>query len=96
MFLRPRKFLFLLFLFGSGITAQSQSILGSINGSIHDASGAGIAGAKIMLHREETNTERSISSAPDGSYTALNLDPGTYTVSVAHEGFATKTSTHLS
>lgn len=95
MFLHPRKFLFLLFLFGSGIAAQAQSILGSITGSVHDASGAEIAGAKITLHREETNTERYVTSTADGSYTALNLDPGTYTVSVAVEGFATKTSTNV-
>ena len=95
MFLVPRKFLFLLFLFGGGIAADAQSTLGSINGTIHDGTDATVAGATITLHREESNTDRRVTAGADGSYTALNLEAGTYSVRVEREGFAAKTSTDL-
>ena len=95
MFLVPRKFLFLLFIFGGGIVANAQSTLSSINGTIYDGTDATVAGAVITLHREQSNTDRRVTAGADGNYTALNLEPGTYSVRVEREGFAPKTSTHL-
>jgi len=89
----PRKFLFLLFIFGSGVVASAQSTLASITGSVRDSTGASLPAARITLHRIETNTDRSLTSGPDGAYTALNLDPGTYNVTVALPGFATESNT---
>ncbi len=95
MFTVPRKFLFLLFIFGGGIAADAQSTFGSINGTIHDGTDATVPGATITLHREESNTDRRVTAGDDGSYTALNLEAGTYSVRVERAGFAPKTSTHL-
>lgn len=95
MFPVPRKFLFLLFIFGGGIVADAQSTLGSINGTVHDGSDATVPGATITLHRTESNTDRSVVAGADGSYTALNLEAGTYSVRVEREGFAPKTSTNI-
>ena len=95
MFLVPRKFLFLLFIFGGGVAANAQSTLASINGTIQDGTEATVPGAAITLHREQSNTDRRVTAGADGSYTALNLEPGTYSVRVEREGFAPKTSTHL-
>ncbi len=90
MYTYSRKLLFLLFVFGGGIAATAQSTLGSITGTVHDATGAAIPGAAVTLHRRESNTDRSVRSGADGSYTAPNLDPGTYDVDVVLSGFATK------
>ncbi len=90
-----RHFLFLLFICGGGIAATAQSTLASIAGTVHDASDATVSGAKITLHRNESNTDRSVTSGSDGSYTALNLEPGTYNVQVVLSGFATKANTNV-
>ncbi len=90
-----RRFIFLLFLFGAGITARAQSTLGSITGTVHDSTDAAISGAMITLHRSESNTDRTVTSSADGSYTALNLDPGTYNVQAVLSGFASKTNTNV-
>lgn len=94
MYLSTRNLLLLLF-FCSGIAASAQSTLGSITGVVHDTTDAGIAGARITLHRRESNTDRNLTSAPDGSYTALNLEPGTYDLKAVLPGFATRTSTNI-
>ena len=93
----PRKLLFLLFLFGAGLlateAASAQSTLASISGSVRDSTDAAIPGVTITLHRIESNTDRTATSSADGSYTALNLDPGTYNLRFALPGFATQDNT---
>ena len=82
-----RKLLFLLFLFGSGLTASSQSTLASMNGTVRDPSGAVVPGAQVVLHRAESSTERAVVAGADGGYDALNLEPGTYSLRVSAAGF---------
>ena len=85
-----RPVLFLLFIFGSGsLAASAQSTLAAITGQVQDASHAAIPNARITLHRVETNTDRTLTSDASGLYNALNLDPGTYDISVSEPGFAT-------
>ena len=90
-----RKLIFLLFLFGSGLTAASQSTLGSVAGAVRDPSGAVIPNATVVLHRQESNTDRTLTTGPDGSYNGLNLDPGTYTLRVSAPGFTPATAENL-
>ncbi len=85
---RPRTMLFLLFLFGGGLTASPQSTLGSVTGSIHDSSGATIPNATIYLHRADTNTDHTVTSDASGDYTAINVEPGSYDIQVDAAGFA--------
>ncbi len=92
MLFTPRKLLFLLFIFGSGIAATAQSTLGSITGTIRDSTDAALPDARITLHRQESNSDRTVIATPDGSYTALNLDPGTYNIQIALPGFATRSN----
>ncbi len=82
-----RKKLFLLFVFGGGLTASGQSTLGSVTGTVHDPSGAAIPHATVVLHRQESDTDRTLTTGADGTYNALNLDPGTYTLRVTAPGF---------
>ena len=91
-----RKYLFLLFLFGSGLVAAGQSTLGSISGAVRDPQGAMVPNAKLTLHRQQSNTDCTVTSGADGQYTALNLDPGTYTLRTTAAGFSPSTAQNIS
>lgn len=95
----PRRFIFLLFLFGSGLIsseiARAQSTLASIDGAVRTAGAAGASGVRIVLHRLESNTDVTVTSSGDGSYTALNLEPGTYNLTFSLESFAVETRNNL-
>ncbi len=62
---------------------------------MHDETDAALPGATITLRRLESNTERAVLAGADGGYTAINLEPGTYTIRVALPGFATRTSNNV-
>ena len=69
-------------------TMLGQDITGSIVGTVLDASGAGVPGAKVTI----TNTDRNAvarTSTTDGAgnYTATLLDVGHYSVTVEAKGF---------
>lgn len=78
--------------------SSAQEVSGSIIGTIQDASGAGVPGAKVNV----TNTDRkqlvrSVISGSNGEYTATLLPIGRYTVAVEAPGFkkASKTEVEL-
>lgn len=91
-----RKMVFLLFLFGSGIVAAGQSTFGSISGNVHDPQGALVPSATVLLHRQQSNTDRTVSTGPDGSYSILNVEPGTYSLTVQAAGFSPKKTDNIS
>src|SRR6202140_1428146 len=63
---------------------------GAITGTVSDASGAVVAGAKVDIVREATGeAERHLTSDSTGAFTATLLPVGTYTVQVSAAGFAT-------
>ncbi len=65
---------------------------GAITGTIQDPSGAVVANAEVRITNQETGVlERSVTSGPDGSFTAPLLPAGEYTVSVHGAGFAEST-----
>jgi hypothetical protein len=62
---------------------------GAITGTIQDPSGAVVANADVRITNQETGVlERSVTSGPDGSFTAPLLPAGEYTVGVHGAGFA--------
>src|SRR4029453_9087941 len=61
---------------------------GNIYGSVVDASGAVMPGAAVALSGATTGG-RTTQSDRQGDFRFLNLDPGTYKLSVAMTGFAT-------
>ena len=88
-FTLSRTLLFLLsFVLGSCIVASAQSVLGTISGTVHDSSGAVIPNAKVVLHRIETNTDRSVAADESGNYTAINIEAGTYDITTSAKGFS--------
>lgn len=92
---RPRTLIFLLFVFGGGLTSYGQSTLGSITGTVRDASGAVVPDATITLHRLESNSDRTAISNGEGSYTALNVDAGTYEITATAASFTEEKSTPI-
>ena len=79
--------LMLLLLCSSVAPALAQSVLGSIAGTVHDSSGASIPKAKVVLHRVETNTDRTVSADASGNYTAINVEAGNYEITTTAPGF---------
>ena len=69
--------------------ASAQSILGSISGTVSDSSGAVLPNATITLHRNETGTDRAVTTDASGNYTAVNLEAGTYDITTTAAGFGT-------
>jgi hypothetical protein len=61
----------------------------SITGTITDTSGAVIPNATITVTNDATNVKKVVTSNSAGSYTATDLNPGTYTVTVDDAGFQT-------
>ncbi len=71
---------------------HAQSVLGSIAGTVQDSAGAALPNATIVLHRVDTNSDRTVTSDAAGGYTVLNVDPGQYNISTSAPGFATTTA----
>ena len=83
----PVVCLFLALCLGAGATASAQSVLGSVFGTVRDSSGAAIPNATVLLHRIETNTDRTVTSGATGDYQAINVDAGTYNITASANGF---------
>lgn len=69
--------------------AQAQFDNGSITGTLHDASGAVVAGATVTIKNVATGVTTVLSTNQDGAYQALALIPGTYSVEASAKGFGT-------
>jgi hypothetical protein len=62
---------------------------GAILGTVQDPSGAFVANAEVRITNQDTNViERSVTTGPDGTFTATLLPVGTYVVSIHSESFA--------
>ena len=60
---------------------------GKIAGTVRDANGSPVGGAGVTITNQETGATRVVRSGAGGSYEALDLPPGLYTVSVDVQGF---------
>ena len=69
------------------VSAQQASAL--INGTIRDASGAVIVGAKVTLKNSQTNVARTTMSGKDGAYQFDLVPIGNYELTVEQAGFDT-------
>ena len=75
--------------------ASGQVVGGSIAGTVRDASGAAIAGAKVEIRNTETGGTRVLNSDEAGHYAAPSVPIGPYAISASKEGFSTQTQTGL-
>ncbi len=67
--------------------ALAQSVSGTISGTVHDASGQVIAGAKVTLTEDRTGSARTAVTNREGDFTFTTLIPGIYTIKVEQNGF---------
>jgi hypothetical protein len=67
---------------------SAQQTLGSILGTVTDASGSSLRGAQVILLNQDTNLERTTTSSSTGSYAFYNLAIGTYTVRFTSTSFS--------
>lgn len=77
------------FLLMMPVTVLGQSSGGAIRGTITDPSGAVIEGATITVVQGGTGETRRLQTNGAGLYDAPNLPIGTYTLTVAANGFST-------
>lgn len=71
--------------------AQAQADLGSVSGTVTDASGAVIARAAVTLTNNATGAVRTSVTNSKGEYSVSQLLPASYTVSITASGFASAT-----
>ena len=81
----------LVVLTGCNLWAQTEA---NMSGTITDASGAAIAGAKVTVTNEGTHGIRAVVSDNAGVYDVPALVPGFYTVTVEMSGFKTEVQAH--
>jgi hypothetical protein len=67
--------------------ARAQVLYGSIVGNVTDSSGATVPGATVTITSKETNLTREATTNETGSYSLVNVLPGTYDVKISLQGF---------
>ncbi len=71
-------------------TVSSQVLeKGTISGTVLDPTGAAVPNAAVKITHVSTGAERSLTTGPDGRYSAPILTAGEYTIEVTASGFAT-------
>src|ERR1700733_8416310 len=70
----------------SGV-ANAQSTFGTVLGTVRDPSGSVIPKAKVQLINTGTNAKRETETGSNGGYQFVNIDVGTYQLSVDAPGF---------
>lgn len=87
-FLRSAAFVVLILVAVAGASAQESR--GSIAGLVADTSGGALPGVTVTIVNSGTNAMVTQTTNSAGQYTALFLQPGTYTVTVELSGFQKK------
>src|SRR5688572_20697950 len=67
---------------GLVVNTATQSLYGSLVGTVTDESGGAIPGATVTVTQVETNLSRNVVTNDAGSYNVPNLLPGTYEIVV--------------
>ncbi len=75
----------------SAITLLAQVDTGSITGTVSDASGAVVSGARVTLTNQGTGAAFSMTTGSDGVYTFSPVRIGTYKLEATAQGFQTTT-----
>ena len=79
----------------SGLQAVGQSTFGAIVGTVKDQSGSVVPGASVTLVNTGSSAKHTTTSGASGNYEFLNLDAGTYQVSIQASGFKDVVFDHL-
>ncbi len=71
------------------VLSLAQAPVGSLNGTVHDPSGAVMQGVGIMVTNKDTGVERQVVTSTEGAFAAPSLPAGSYSVKAAASGFRT-------
>lgn len=77
------------------LAAYAQVSSGTITGTVRDATDAVIAGAKVKVTQTATSVSRETVTDDRGQFSAPNLRPGEYAVTVTATGFQGRTFTGI-
>src|SRR5580700_4062561 len=77
------------------VPARAQVAGGTLSGTITDPSGGGIPHARLVIKNVATGVERSVTTNTDGFYTAVNLLPGDYQVTISAKDFNTEVNSGI-
>src|SRR5437867_12201643 len=66
----------------------AQTDQGKFSGTVHDSSGAFVAGAAVTVKNERTGEERTQATSDGGVFLIASLKPSVYTGRAAKDGFA--------
>src|SRR5947207_4972026 len=69
-------------------SAFGQAESGTVTGTVHDPSGAVVAGATVTVKNVATSAQRTAQTGSIGQYNITGLPPGTYEVDVTSGNFA--------
>ena len=69
------------------LTSLAQSTFGTITGTVTDPSGAVLPNATITITSKNTQAIRTVTTNGEGTYLAINLDPGVYRIETTATGF---------
>jgi hypothetical protein len=58
-----------------------------VSGIVTDASGAVVSAAQVTLHNTATNLEQTSTTGSSGSFSIVNVPPGSYSMRVSKQGF---------
>lgn len=68
---------------------------GTLSGTITDPSGRAVPQAQVVIRNVATGVEKTVATNNDGFYTAVNLLPGDYQITVSAKGFNTENKTGI-
>src|SRR4029077_7608300 len=88
-----RARIILMFVLLAAVSLSAQTFRGTILGTVTDAQGAVLSGAKVAVKNAGTGLERDTDTSADGSYALPELPIGTYTVTISQAGFQTSVVT---
>lgn len=66
---------------------HAQSFTASVRGTVTDASGAAVPGARVMVTSVQRGTTSATNTDEAGRYAVSALQPGNYTVTIEAQGF---------
>src|SRR5687768_5301993 len=72
---------------GGHVTADAQTVSGTLRGTVTDANGAFVPNATILVRSTETGLQRTVVSSDEGSYNIPFLPIGTYNVEATRTDF---------
>src|SRR5882724_11723459 len=87
--------LLLFVILGMGVLPSHAQTTSTITGTVMDKQGLGVAGASVLVEGNTLATSRTVTTDGSGSYQVPGLPAGTYSLTVSHDGFATRVSKGL-